>query len=373
MKTFLLTVVILLAGLAVWFYQDKGNDGPPVSMSALSPQGRKAVAELVTVESVGYREIVDTIESIGTTHANESVTIISKVTDTVNAVHFEDGDYVEAGKILVQMTNREETALLAEAQANLEDARRQLNRQRDLGERGLAAKSTVDEAIARAEAAEARFNAITARMNDRLIRAPFSGLLGFREISPGTLLTSNTAITTIDDISVIKLDFSIPEVYMGVIQPGFRIIARSEAWKDRDFDGVVSNIGSRIDPITRAVTVRALISNDDRLLRPGMLLTVNVVTDVRQALVIPESAFIQVGDETYVYIAGDDGLARRRAITVGSRKIGYVEVTDGLQPGDMIISEGGFKLRDNAPYRVLNTPGQSLQLSGQKPRAISSS
>ncbi len=369
MKTLLVIILLCLAGLAIWYYQGGSDTVETTAFTAIpGTPGRMQSAnpELVAVAPVTYRELRDAIESIGTTLANESVVIASKVTDTVNRVHFQDGDYVEAGSILVEMTNREESALLAEAQANLDEARRQLVRQLDLGERGLTAKSSIDEAVARAEAAEARFNAITARMNDRLIRAPFSGLLGFREISPGSLLTSNTPITTLDDISVIKLDFSIPEIFLGRIKPGYRIEARSDAWKDRIFAGTISSIGSRVDPVTRAVTVRALIDNEDRLLRPGMLMTVQILTDVRQAMVIPESAFIQTGEETYVYIAGDDGLVHRQTIRIGARRFGFVEVTEGLQAGDTVITEGAFKLRDKAPYRVKDDRQTKLQISAER-------
>ncbi|MGK0297622.1 MAG: membrane fusion protein (multidrug efflux system) [Gammaproteobacteria bacterium] len=354
MKVLIISVFLLFSA-GTWFYMNQTTDAEKsqvVSGSSTKPKFRSVIPETVTVETIKYREIIDSIESIGTTLANESVSITSKITDTVSQVHFEDGDHVKSGQILLEMTNSEESALLAEAQANLDDARRQLNRQSDLDIKGLTAKSTIDEAKAREEAAQARFNAITARMNDRLIRAPFSGILGFREVSPGTLLTSNTVITTLDDISIIKLDFSVPEIYLGTIKQGFKIISQSDSWKDQTFDGVIDTISSRIDPITRAVMVRASINNDEELLRPGMLMIVKIVIDVRQALVIPESAFIQTGSESYVYIAGDDGFAHRRVIKIGARKYGYVEVVDGLKSGESVITEGGFKLRDKAPYKL---------------------
>jgi membrane fusion protein (multidrug efflux system) len=370
MKALFSVIIIVLVGLGVWFIQGDVNtvsdaDNPGSNRGSGRPNMPGGfMPQTVMVEPVQYREISDIIESIGTTFANESVTITSKVTDTVNRVHFQDGDYVDAGKILVEMTNREESALLAEAQANLDEARRQLSRQQDLGKQGLVAKSAIDEALTRAEAAEARFNAITARMNDRLIQAPFSGLLGFRQISSGTMLNSNTPITTLDDISVIKLDFSVPEVYLGTIQPGVRIISRSDAWRNREFEGVINSIGSRVDPVTRAVTIRAIIDNDERLLRPGMLMTVKIINEVRESLVVPESALLQVGSDTYVYIAGDDGLAHRTLISVGVRRVGYVEVVDGLKVGDLIVTEGGFKLQNRAPYRIAtDKQGNNLHLT----------
>jgi membrane fusion protein (multidrug efflux system) len=112
--------------------------------------------------------------------------------------------------------------------------------------------------------------------------------------------------------------------------------------------------------------VRALIENQESLLRPGMLMTVNIVTDARQALVIPESAYIQVGGDTYVYIAGKDGLAHRRPIRIGSRRIGYVEVVEGLREGEVIITEGGFKLRDQSPYGLESGARLDMEMSGQK-------
>jgi len=363
MKAVISLTLICLAGYGIWLFNDKSEMNSDPATTPGSFMGGGYMPHTVTVEPVQYREIVESIESIGTTHANESVVITSKVTDTVNRIHFEDGDYVEMGKILVEMTNKEESALLAEAQANLDEALRQLSRQQDLGKQGLIATSAIDESATRAEAAEARFNAITARMNDRLIRAPFSGLLGFREISPGTLLTSNTPITTLDDVSRIKLDFSIPEKYLGVIKPGFTVIAKSDTWENHEFEGIINSIGSRIDPVTRAVVIRAIINNGEGLLRPGMLLTVKIITNIRQTLVIPESAFIQVGNDIYVFIAGSDGLAHRRDIKIGTRRTGYVEVLEGLDIGELIITEGGFKLRDKAPYQLETVSTEKLQLS----------
>src|SRR5690606_150201 len=174
---------------------------------------------------------------------------------------------------------------------------------------------------------------------DRLIQAPFAGLLGFRQVSPGTLLSPNTTITSIDDISVIKLDFTVPETFIGVMTPGARVVAKSVSFPGRDFVGTVRTVGSRVDPVTRAITVRALIPNDDRTLRPGMLLTVEVVTGEREALVVPESAVFQVQNRAYVYrIDGES--AREQQIQVGSRSFGLVEVIGGLAEGDVIVTEG---------------------------------
>jgi len=164
------------------------------------------------------------------------------------------------------------------------------------------------------------------------------------------MLSPNTAITSIDDISVIKLDFTVPESAIGTMIPGAKIIAKSVSFAGREFEGTVRTVGSRVDPVTRAVTVRAHIDNGDRALRPGMLLTVEVVTAEHEALVVPEGAVFQVQNRAYVYRVDGDS-ARQQEIDVGGRRFGVVEVLGGLEEGDLIVVEGIIKLRDGARVR----------------------
>lgn len=346
---------LALAG-GVWYVVTSGGDGGsergPAAGSSAGPGGfgGRDVA-VVTVEPARSETLSETVEALGTAMANESVTLAAKVTDTVRAVEFEDGDFVEEGEILVQLTDAEEEALLAEAEANLEDAETQLRRLEDLAERGLAPQSELDIARSRAAAAQARLDSIVARLSDRLVRAPFSGVLGFRQVSPGTLVQPNTAITTIDDISTIKLDFTVPEVFIGEMTPGSPVTARGASYPDREFEGVVRTVGSRVDPITRAVPVRAHIPNEDRALRPGMLLTVEVVTQEREALVVPEGAVFQIQDRAYVYRVDGERIAHRQEVQTGARRFGIVEITAGLDEGDLVVSEGIVKVRDGSRVR----------------------
>lgn len=304
----------------------------------------------VNVIAVAARSeiLADTIEALGTTYANESVTLTAKVTDTVGKVRFEDGQFVEQGTVLVELTDEEEQALLEEAQASLRDAITQRNRLKDLRAQNVVAASSLDEAEARVDGARARLNTIVARLKDRLVRAPFSGLLGFRQVSEGTLITPGTAITTLDDISLIKLDFTVPETALAVLARDQQIIAQSAAYGDRGFAGVVSSIGSRVDPVTRAVVVRAIIQNPDRALRPGMLMTVRLVTRQRDALVVPESSLIQLGTATYVFKVSDDRRAVRTQVTTGARRRGLVEILEGVSAGEVVITEGIIKVREGS-------------------------
>jgi len=359
---YLLAIVVtaLLAGGGVYYWQTRlagDPGGPPVAGAggfgrAGGFGGRAQSAPLVGVTPAGRDTIYDTIEAIGTASANESLTVTAKVTDTVRAVDFEDGDYVEAGDVLVQLTNREEEALLAEARANLDDAEMQLERIQNLARQNLIPESELDTARSRAEASQARLDTVLARLSDRLILAPFSGVLGFRQVSPGTLLQPNTAITTLDDISVIKLDFTVPETFLGAVTQGARVFARTAGYPDREFVGEVRTVGSRVDPVTRAIQVRALVPNDDRALRPGMLMTVQIVMAEREALVVSENAVYQIQDRHYVYVVGDDLVAREREIEAGERRFGSVEVIDGLAEGELVVTEGIVKLRDGTRVRL---------------------
>lgn len=359
MKNLLLIVIAFaLGGGAVWYFTKDDaastRGGSPGFVGG--PGGRaggfaSSQPPLVVVDTVKRTALYDTVEALGTAQANESVTLTAKVTDTVRRVNFEDGDYVEAGAVLVELTNQEEEAALAEARANLDDAQSQLRRQEEIANRGLGAVSDLDLARSRAAASEARLNTVVARLKDRVITAPFDGLLGFRQVSTGTLVSANTAITSIDDISIIKLDFTVPETFLDAMKPGAKVAAGSVSYPGRNFEGTVRTVGSRVDPVTRAFMVRAHVPNEDRALRPGMLLTVDVVTAEHQALVVPEGSVFQVQNRAYVYRV-DGETARQQQIEVGGRRFGVVEVLGGLQEGDEIVTEGIVKLRDGVTIRV---------------------
>lgn len=309
-------------------------------------------ATLVVAEAVAVRPLADVVEAVGTTRANESVTITAKVTDAIRQLRFQDGDFVSRGDVLVELTNNEQTAQLAEAEANVLDARTQYERLKNLLAQASVPVSDVDEANARLAAMTARHQAILARLDDRLIRAPFDGLLGFRQVSAGTLITPGTAITTLDDIATIKLDFSIPEIHLGAVQPGLRLTAQSVAFPERAFAAAVQTVGSRVNAVTRAVQVRALIDNAELLLRPGMLMTVRLVIASRDAVMVPETALLQRGGESFVYLLGEDQRAVMTDIGLGARRDGWAEVLSGLTVGQQVITEGVIKVRDGASVRL---------------------
>ncbi len=321
-------------------------------------------AVTVTTTAAALKPWSDSIEALGTAQANESVMVTAKVTETVVRVNFEDGELVEAGQVLVDLSGRAELAGLEEAAAAFREAEQQYRRQQQLTEQKLVPASQLDTSRATAEAAKARLDATRARLSDRVITAPFAGVLGFRRVSPGTLVTPGTTIASLDDISVIKLEFSVPESFLAALEPGQKIAAQSSAYPGREFNGLLRTIDSRVDPVTRSVGMRAEILNVDRALRPGMLLTVRIFQPERQAVVVPEIAIVQIARDAYVFRVKADNSVERVAVKMGLRRAGEVEVISGLTAGERIVVDGTGKLRPGASIRDVGTKPVAATAAG---------
>jgi membrane fusion protein (multidrug efflux system) len=326
---------------------------------------------LVTLTPVALQVIADEVESVGTTVANESVDLTTAVSETVSKIGFQDGEYVERGEILVELTNAAEASRLTEAQANVDEARRQLDRLENLSNNNLVADNEFDQARTALETARARQEGVLVDMDDRLVRAPFSGVLGFRNVSEGSLLTPGIVITTLDDVSIIKLDFTIPEIYLADVGVGQMIQAKSIVYDELIFNGEIRVVGSRIDPVTRGVSVRALIANPDSLLRPGMLMTVSLALNEKSVMVVPERSVIASQGQQYVYSVSAENKVTRKAVGLGRRRDGLVEITSGLEVGEQIVSEGVIRMRPGLTVRTTNSaaPTQSKGAFPENPNA----
>src|SRR5215217_6618304 len=233
---------------------------------------------------------VDRIEAVGTAVANEQVTLSSPVTERIVRLNFDDGSFVRAGQVVAVLQQGQETAQLAEVQARARQAEQQLGRVTQLKNRGFATRADYDAQVAAAAAARAQGQQVRAQIGERVITAPFGGWVSLRNISAGAVVNQGTPIATISDVTRIKLDFPVPETVLAVIRPGQTIEAVSAAYPDQPFRGTIRTIDPVVDPATRAVTVRALIPNPDRRLRPGMMMTVGIESAPRNALSVPELA-----------------------------------------------------------------------------------
>lgn len=346
-RTLLIAVAILVVAGAA-FYLTRGDEsaGPAAGGFGNRPPPP------VIVYAVERAEFVERIEAIGTIKANESVTLTAHVTETVTKVNFDDGQLAEEGDVLIEFTNREESAQLAEAKANFDEAKQQLERIGELVQRGNATQARLDEQTRITHGARARMAATEARMSDRLLKAPFAGILGFRQVSPGTLVEPGKAVATLDDVSQVKLDFSVPETFLSILKPGLTITAVSAAYDGQAFEGQVTTVDSRVDPISRAVTVRAILPNDSGLLRPGMLMIVDLVRERRQSLMVPEGSLVPRQRKQFVLVVGEGNIVAQREVTIGGRRPGAVEIRSGIEVGEQVIVEGTSRAVPDRPVRI---------------------
>lgn len=298
----------------------------------------------VTTAVVQRSQFADTVVAVGTLEAWESVDIQPSVAQIVTELLFEDGDSVAAGQVLARQKQDAEKARYSELSASLIDAKREVERLTNLAIKNQVAQTDLDRAATRLQVLEFQLEEVQARIQDRTIRAPFAGQPGLREVSPGALITPSTRIATLDDLSRMRLTFSVPAVQLGVLSLGQKVTARSAAFSD-NFEGRISAIDSRIDPVTRSIQVRAELPNSAGRLRPGLLMNTNVRANPRRAIVVPEEAIESRAKQHYVWLMQDGETAMKTQVSIGGRSAGVVEITAGIDEGQKIVVDGVGLLR----------------------------
>ncbi|MCC6757539.1 MAG: efflux RND transporter periplasmic adaptor subunit [Arenimonas sp.] len=311
--------------------------------------GPPATVTVVTLAPEPWR---DSIDAVGTVKARNSVVIAAKQSERIAAVRFESGQRVAKGQMLVELDAGTVRAELAEARATLVDLDAQVARLRDLQGRQLVARSQLDTAVAGRNAAAARVQAAQVRLDERVIRAPFGGVLGLRLVSEGQFVNAGAAMVNLDDLERMWVDFPVPENRIAELETGMTLELAADAYPQRTFRARLAGIDSRVDIDTRAVMARAEIADSEGLVRPGMLVRVSLQREAADALVVPELALQQVGNRTFVYLAAADGTAVSRDVTVGGRRDGKALVLNGLKAGERVVLDGTSKLRDGQKIAV---------------------
>lgn len=339
-RYFVTAVVIAALAIGAWWYSARD--------AGVMPQEESARQVAVLVWPVTRTLFADEVEALGTTRAAESVEITARVTNVITAIHFTEGEHVERGDPLVELESSEARADHAAAEAELIESRGQYERSRELLRTNAVSTSNVEQLRAVMRADEAALAAAESRLRDHMVRAPFSGEVGLRRVSTGTLVSPGTVITTLDNLDTVLLDFEVPETHLSGIAAGQTLTARGAAYPDVEFTGVVETVDTRVDPVSRAVTVRARLPNTERLLRPGMFMTVRVLRESTPLLLVPEQALVPRQARQYVYVVRE-GVAREVLVQVGRRAPGRVEITEGIEEGDVVVVEGSQHLRDGSP------------------------
>jgi membrane fusion protein (multidrug efflux system) len=360
--------VLGVTGYAGWYAYRGGYLAQIPGLSAYAPAAPGAAPQqapqtpppVVDVDTVRTAAIVETREAVGTVRAFESIVVTAKAPGTVQAITFEEGARVKAGDELLRLDADERRADIEQAVAEMRRAAAQRDETRVRLERATALRrtgagteaqvadlsaqlATLDSAIA---SAGARRKAAEARLDDLTIRAPFAGRLGSRAVSVGAYVSPGTRITTLDDLSRVRLDFSVPENILATLKVGRTVRALSAAFGERMFEGRVTLIDPRIDPVTRTAKLTAEFPNPDEALKPGMFLSVALeVTNKPNAVVVPEEAIVGEGLRHLVFVVKDDRTIDRRVVRIGQRQSTVVEILDGVKPGETIVVRGVQRVR----------------------------
>lgn len=366
-------VLILMAiGGALKLATAREGEGGARAAAGAPPGGGPGGGILISAVAAQPRTFADTIEVLGVAKGRQSVTLTAAATQLVERVRFQDGQFVQRGEILVELKDTEQSAEEAQAEARLVQAGRTYDRYRQLAERGYASKAAVDQYEAAYKSALADVQAARARRLDRLIRAPFSGVVGLSDVAPGALVNPGAPIVTLDDLSSVRVDFQVPERFLAQLREGQRILATADAYPGETITGRIARLDTRIDERTRAITARAEFPNPDRRLKPGMLVRVGVTRGVRQSVSAPESAVAVQGANAFVYVVrrtGERTIAEQRSVVTGLRQQGYVEIREGLEAGERIVADGLNKIQPGMRVQVAAAQRGVAAQAGSRPPA----
>lgn len=319
---------------------------------------------LVRVRDATLTPFIDTVEAVGTARARQSVDIVALSAGRVAEVAFRAGDRVKAGDLLLQLDDETERADLREAEAALEEAANTFERTRRLVESNVATPAALEQTESAHRRAQAVVDRARKALNERQVQAPFSGIVSMPKIEAGSRIDTNTTIATLDDIEAVEVEFSLPEVYLSRVSAGQTVRSRSITYRDHVFEGYVTEIDSRVNPLSRAFAVRASIPNEGRALRAGMFLSIELLIEERLSVSVPEEAIVTQADGTFVYMLTDDR-AQKQRVALGDRGNGLVEINDGIDAGQPVIVSGIQAVRDGVAVSVLDREDASNGGMGQ--------
>lgn len=346
---YLTLAVALLAG-AGFAWQHFSKPQLPAGKPAAGP----ARALPVKAAVVSRGTVTDGVSAVGTLLANESVMIRPEIDGRIEAFHFQEGQLVRKGDKLVSLDASEVEAQLTSAMAAANLNRSRLKRSEELLAKNFISAQAMDEVRENLNQSNAREAEIRAKLAKSTIRAPFEGVTGLRQVSPGAYAKAGQDIARLEGIGVLKLDFRVPEAFLRRIRTGQPLAIHVDAYPGEQFTGTIYAIEPAVDESTRTVLLRARLPNPGVRLKPGMFARVNLDLERRDnALLVPEQAIVPRGDGRYVFRIAE-GKAQLVKVEMGVRRPGEVEIIKGLEAGDTIVVDGQLKLQDGAAVSVLS-------------------
>ncbi|MBY0224910.1 MAG: efflux RND transporter periplasmic adaptor subunit [Hyphomicrobium sp.] len=365
----LLVLLVLCAAAAAWVFGGMpGREAilatPPPSTNVAAQRGSgsgptRAIAVEVA-EARAARTSTD-IRAIGSLQSDETVQLAPEIAGRVSEIDFVEGTKVKAGDVLVRLDDALVRAEVTDAEARLSFAEANNERARQLSRTGNVTERSRDEALTNFETARAALELAKTRLDKHLLRAPFDGIAGVRNVSVGAFVAVGTPVVNIEKIDGLKVDFKVPEIYLTSISVGQVVDVTVDALPGRTFAGKIYAVNPLIDVNGRALQVRARLDNEDLVLRPGLFARILIKGAVqRDVVVVPESAILPRAGDNFVFRVSD-GKAQEVGVKLGERSDATVEITEGVTPGDLVVTAGQHKLRDGATVEVVASHPHSDQ------------
>jgi len=329
-----------------------------VSLVIALPGPAQAQARRAPAVITGLVTLVDDtlhVSAIGSGEALRAASLRPAAAGEVSSVEFVAGDRVLEGSVLLRLVDRQERLAVDRAASQVAAARRLLERYANTRDSGAVPASVVDDARTQLRDAEIALAQARENLEDRLLRAPFSGVVGIGRVQTGDRVTPDTLVTTIDDRRVIRVSFEVPEAWLGRLEVGQDVVTTTAAFPGREFPGRVAQIDSRVDPLTRNVRLLADVHNREDLLRPGMSFEVRLALPGEPRLAIPQLAQQWGRDGSYVWVVRD-GKAREIPVLSLRRLRDRVLVQGDLRPGEAVVVEGAHRLEDGVEVREMAAP-----------------
>lgn len=355
-------VGIAAASGAAWWFQNRSTANAPASAGPVARGNGAEPSRPVTVEAVRVQvmKLTDDAQSVGSLRSRQSLMLRPEVSGRVVRLNFKDGERVRKGQLLVQFDDQLQQAQVKQSQAELSIARANHKRNEELLAQNFVSQRSLDESAANLEVAQAKLALAQATAERLRIIAPFDGIAGIRNVNVGDYLKDGTDIVNLEDIDTVYVDYRLPERYQTQVKAGQRVTVELDALPGRSFEARVQAVDPLIDANGRSIGVRASIPNQKLQLRPGMFARVSTLFGVRErARVVPEEAIVPQGGRQFVIklVPGPDNdtlVSRRVEVKVGIRRPGQVEIVEGLQDGDTVVTAGQQRLqRDGSPVKVL--------------------
>jgi membrane fusion protein, multidrug efflux system len=325
-----------------------GGAGAKANVQVATPA--KPIA--VEVAEVKLGPISTRVSALGTLQASQSVTIQPEIAGKVVKVGFREGDRVKAGTVLVELDRSILAAETEQAKTTLELAEANHKRSETLARQGTGTMRSLDESIAALQNARASVELARARLQKVSIAAPFDGVIGLSDVAIGRFMSPGDRIVNLEAIDPLKVDFRVPELFLGALRIGQPVAIAVDAFPDREFRGEVYAIDPLVDVEGRAVRLRARVGNANGMLRPGLFARVELTVDQRQsAMLLPEATLVPQGQDRFVYLV-DDGKVTYTKVEIGERRAGQVEIKRGVKPGDQVVTAGQIKLFNGAAVTI---------------------